>query len=158
MNTVSLPLAGKTAGALGEMVPAVLIGQETSYTWSQQKNELHQAHQPAGQDCAAFQCWQGCGGRAEGAAGAQAARPGCVHPSCCQVPALEEQVWWSAGCQPAKPGSYIWMAIHQQGVWTPAAVSWGLRQPSLWSRLCLESCSDLLKVNEQGELRRLQWP
>lgn len=163
MNTVSLLSAGQPAAALGETVPAAYIGQETSCTGSQQKNKLHQAPQPAGGGCAASsagQWWQGCGGRAEGAAGAQAARsdvcPPILVPGHSLGSARAPAQW--AECQPAKPGSYTCRAIHQQGVWAPAAVSWGLRQPSLWSRLCLESCSDLLKIKARGELRRLQWP
>lgn len=83
MNTVSLPSAGRPAAALGETVPAAYIGQETSYTGSQRKNKLHQAPQPAGGGCAASsagQWWQGCSGRAEGAAGAQAARSDVCPP------------------------------------------------------------------------------
>lgn len=153
--TQCLPSVGKTAAALGEMVPAAFISQDTSCTWSQQKSQLHQAHQPAGGGLCSPQ-GLASGGRAEGQLQpAQAARPD-LHPPIVQP--RDCALATALGCQPAKADSYTRMAIQQRGVWTPAAVNWGLRLPSLWSRLCLESCSDLLKINAQGELRRLQWP
>lgn len=80
--TQCLPSVGKTAAALGEMVPAAFISQDTSCTWSQQKSQLHQAHQPAGGGCAAPKGWPVVAGLRGSCS--QPKLPGltCIHPSC----------------------------------------------------------------------------
>lgn len=66
----------------GGMVPAAFISQDTSCTWSQQKNKVHQARQAAGVGCAASQGWTVVAGLM-GQLEPKLPSLTCVHPPCC---------------------------------------------------------------------------